>query len=29
VGIISLGDLARQLDPESVLAEISAAPAND
>jgi CBS domain-containing protein len=29
VGIISLGDLARQLDPQSVLAEISAAPAND
>jgi CBS domain-containing protein len=29
VGIISLGDLARQLDPQSVLAEISAAPASD
>lgn len=29
VGIISLGDLARQLDPQSVLAAISAAPAND
>jgi CBS domain-containing protein len=29
VGIISLGDLARELDPESALAEISAAPAND
>jgi CBS domain-containing protein len=28
VGIISLGDLARQLDPQSVLAAISAAPAN-
>jgi CBS domain-containing protein len=28
-GIISLGDLARQLDPQSVLAEISAAPASD
>jgi CBS domain-containing protein len=26
VGIISLGDLARQLDPQSVLAAISAAP---
>jgi CBS domain-containing protein len=29
VGIISLGDLARELDPESALADISAAPAND
>ena len=29
VGIISLGDLARQLDPQSVLAAISAAPASD
>lgn len=28
VGIISLGDLARQRDPESALADISAAPAN-
>jgi CBS domain-containing protein len=28
VGIISLGDLARQRDPDSALAEISAAPAN-
>jgi CBS domain-containing protein len=28
VGIISLGDLARQLDPQSVLAAISAAPAS-
>ena len=29
VGILSLGDLAERLDPESVLAEISAAPANN
>jgi CBS domain-containing protein len=29
VGILSLGDLAEQLDPESVLADISAAPANN
>jgi signal-transduction protein with cAMP-binding, CBS, and nucleotidyltransferase domain len=28
VGIISLGDLARHRDPESALADISAAPAN-
>jgi CBS domain-containing protein len=28
VGIISLGDLAREHDPDSALAEISAAPAN-
>jgi CBS domain-containing protein len=28
VGIISLGDLARHKDPESALADISAAPAN-
>jgi CBS domain-containing protein len=28
VGIISLGDLARELDPESALADISTAPAN-
>lgn len=28
VGIVSLGDLARERDPESVLAEISKAPAN-
>jgi CBS domain-containing protein len=28
VGIISLGDLARRLDPQSVLAAISAAPAD-
>ncbi len=29
VGILSLGDLAQNLDPESVLADISAAPANN
>ena len=29
VGILSLGDLAERLDPESVLADISAAPANN
>ena len=29
VGILSLGDLAEKLDPESVLADISAAPANN
>jgi CBS domain-containing protein len=29
VGILSLGDLAEQLDPDSVLADISAAPANN
>jgi CBS domain-containing protein len=29
VGIVSLGDLARKLDPESALADISAAPPND
>jgi len=29
VGILSLGDLAEQLDPESVLADISGAPANN
>ena len=28
VGIVSLGDLARQRDPDSALAAISAAPAN-
>jgi CBS domain-containing protein len=28
VGIVSLGDLARERDPDSVLAEISAAPPN-
>lgn len=28
VGVISLGDLARHKDPESALADISAAPAN-
>ena len=29
VGILSLGDLAEKLDPESVLADISSAPANN
>jgi len=29
VGILSLGDLAERLDPESALADISAAPANN
>jgi CBS domain-containing protein len=29
VGILSLGDLAEKLDPESVLADISGAPANN
>jgi CBS domain-containing protein len=29
VGIITLGDLAKERDPESALAAISAAPAND
>ena len=29
VGILSLGDLAERLDPESVLADISSAPANN
>jgi CBS domain-containing protein len=29
VGILSLGDLAEQLDPESALADISKAPANN
>jgi CBS domain-containing protein len=29
VGILSLGDLAQKLDSESVLADISAAPANN
>jgi CBS domain-containing protein len=29
VGIVSLGDLALQLDPDSALADISAAPPND
>jgi CBS domain-containing protein len=29
VGILSLGDLAQKLDAESVLADISAAPANN
>lgn len=29
VGIVSIGDLARERDPESALAAISAAPAND
>jgi CBS domain-containing protein len=29
VGILSLGDLAERLDPESVLADISEAPANN
>lgn len=29
VGVVSLGDLAVQRDPRSVLGEISAAPAND
>jgi CBS domain-containing protein len=29
VGILSLGDLAERLDPDSVLADISAAPANN
>lgn len=29
VGVVSLGDLAVQRDPKSVLGEISAAPAND
>lgn len=29
VGILSIGDLAQQLDKKSALAEISAAPAND
>jgi CBS domain-containing protein len=29
VGIVSLGDLARKLDPEFALADISAAPPND
>jgi signal-transduction protein with cAMP-binding, CBS, and nucleotidyltransferase domain len=29
VGIVSLGDLAQQQDPRSVLAEVSAAPANN
>lgn len=29
VGILSLGDLARERDPRSVLADISAAPPND
>lgn len=28
VGIVSLGDLAAQLDPESALADVSSAPAN-
>ncbi|WP_116997556.1 CBS domain-containing protein [Desertimonas flava] len=28
VGIVSLGDLAREREPQSVLADISAAPAN-
>jgi CBS domain-containing protein len=28
VGMVSLGDLARERDPDSALAEISAAPAN-
>lgn len=28
VGIVSLGDLARERDPQSALADISAAPAN-
>jgi CBS domain-containing protein len=28
VGIVSLGDLARSRDPESALADVSAAPAN-
>jgi CBS domain-containing protein len=29
VGIVSLGDLAQKLDPESALADISAAPPNE
>jgi CBS domain-containing protein len=29
IGIVTLGDLAVALDPESVLADISAAPPND
>jgi len=29
VGIVSIGDLAREKDPNSALAEISAAPANN
>jgi CBS domain-containing protein len=29
VGIVSLGDLARERDPDSALADISAAPANN
>lgn len=29
VGVVSLGDLAQDKDPKSVLANISAAPAND
>jgi CBS domain-containing protein len=29
VGIVSLGDLAQERDPDSVLADISAAPPND
>ena len=29
VGIVSLGDLARDREPQSALADISAAPAND